>query len=442
MDTSSDEFHRLGLAMREDWDRRAREDASFYVAFYKRDQSEEAFLESGEAIARELVPELNRLKRESPDGAFIRALEIGCGPGRLMLPMSRHVDEIHGVDVSEEMIALAKTRFADVPYAHAHVNNGYDLSGFPDGHFSFVYSFIVFQHIPSAEIVLRYLLETKRVLRPGGVTRFQVRGAAPSRVSESDSETWKGCVLSEDDIVDFARRHYLELVALSGVGTQYMWVTLRKPDVPVSPPELVAVTAARDGSSRVPQRGGGAALSLWLKGVSEGTDLASLCAAVNSKVVRGCYLSSIDAEGRCQMNAILPWDVALGAAEVDLVYRGVVIGKPKTITVEAVELTPRVVAVYDAIDTTLAMASESGGLKILIEEVAEPQKIRFRLGGQDIAEVDAVSTDPSVGQFLYSMLLPENISGEATLSILFDGREIFGGIIRMVIPRRSSCKPE
>ena len=44
-----------------------------------------------------------------------RALEIGCGPGRLMKPMSRHFGEIHGVDVSDEMIARARQNLRDIP---------------------------------------------------------------------------------------------------------------------------------------------------------------------------------------------------------------------------------------------------------------------------------------------------------------------------------------
>ncbi|HTB14403.1 MAG TPA: methyltransferase domain-containing protein [Bryobacteraceae bacterium] len=433
MKAPTQDFQELGAAMRRDWDQRAREDASFYVAFYQREQPEEAFHESGQAIVQELTLELSRLKQESSDKLFIRTLEIGCGPGRLMLPMSLHVDEIHGVDVSEEMVSIAAKRLADVPHAHVRVNNGYDLSAFSDEYFSFVYSFIVFQHIPSAEIVLHYLLETKRVLRPGGVTRFQVRGAPPSRVSESDSATWKGCVLSEEDIVDFARKHYLELVALSGVGTQYMWVTLRKPNSVVSGPTLEAVTGA-DGSSSVPQHGRGAALSLWLRNVSEGTDLTILGATINSQPVRGCYLSAIGPEGGCQMNLILPWDVASGVAEVDLLYKGVVLGKPKTIAIEAIELVPCVVAIHDAIDTTLLMESESGGMKILVENVSDPEQIRFCLGGRNITEVDIVSTNPGLCQFLFSILLPQDLSGQVKISVLAEDRELFAGFVKIAPP--------
>ena len=42
----------------------------------------------------------------------LRALEIGCGPGRLMKPLSRNFGEIHGVDVSDEMVRLAREREA------------------------------------------------------------------------------------------------------------------------------------------------------------------------------------------------------------------------------------------------------------------------------------------------------------------------------------------
>ena len=50
-----------------------------------------------------------------------RALEIGCGPGRLLKPMAEKFGEIHGVDVSDEMIGLARRRLTEIPHAHAHV---------------------------------------------------------------------------------------------------------------------------------------------------------------------------------------------------------------------------------------------------------------------------------------------------------------------------------
>jgi SAM-dependent methyltransferase len=430
----STELHELAAIMRRDWNQRALEDAGFYVAFYRRDQPEDAFHESAQDIVKELYPEILRLKSESPEGAFIRALEVGCGPGRLLLPMSRHVDEIHGVDISEEMISLAARRLQDVPHAHVQVNSGYDLAGFPDDHFSLVYSYIVYQHIPSREIILQYLLETRRVLRPGGVTRFQVRGAPPSRASETDSTTWKGCVITDEEIVDFARNYHMELVALSGEGTQYLWITLKKPAARFPGPTLEAVTAAHDGAPTVAQRGRHSGLSLWVRNASEGTDLTSLSAGINGTPVRGCYLSPIGRNGGCQMNVMLPGDVPPGIAEVSLFHQGVISGPPQNIYVEAVELVPRVVAVYDAVNTTLLLKSDSGGIKVLIEDVSGPETIRFRLGDQIITEVDSVCTNRVLGQFLFSLLLPPSLSGPVRLSVLNKEDELFGEIVEISPP--------
>ena len=95
----------VGARMREDWNARAREDAGYYVAFGRRGSDEaEFFATAGEVINR-LQSEMRRVPL-SQRGDW-RALEIGCGPGRVMRPMSTQFLEIHGVDVSDEMITLA-----------------------------------------------------------------------------------------------------------------------------------------------------------------------------------------------------------------------------------------------------------------------------------------------------------------------------------------------
>ena len=93
-----------------------------------------------------------------------------------MRPMSRHFAEIHGVDVSDEMIALARERLLDIPNAHLHVSDGASLAQFPDETFDFVYSYAVFQHVPSREVISAYMRETHRVLKMGGLARLQFNG--------------------------------------------------------------------------------------------------------------------------------------------------------------------------------------------------------------------------------------------------------------------------
>src|SRR6202035_5718450 len=90
--------------MRADWNERAGIDANYFVAFAQREQDDEEFFGTAADVVRDLESQLKRLRGRDA------ALEIGCGPGRLMRPMSRHFREIHGVDVSEEMVRLARER--------------------------------------------------------------------------------------------------------------------------------------------------------------------------------------------------------------------------------------------------------------------------------------------------------------------------------------------
>ena len=105
--------------MQREWNERAREDAHFYVAFGRREQDPEEFFATAGEIVRSLETELRRL---GPAGEARTALEIGCGPGRLMRPMANHFREIHGVDVSDEMIGRARVNLGCDPLAGVERN--------------------------------------------------------------------------------------------------------------------------------------------------------------------------------------------------------------------------------------------------------------------------------------------------------------------------------
>src|ERR1700720_685608 len=119
----------VSARMREDWNSRAREDAGYYVAFGRRDQDDAGFFATATEVINSLQWELSRVP--AIERGNWRALEIGCGPGRLMRPMSRHFAEIHGVDVSDEMIFQANEKLRDIPWAYAHHASGSDLAPFP-----------------------------------------------------------------------------------------------------------------------------------------------------------------------------------------------------------------------------------------------------------------------------------------------------------------------
>ncbi|HEY2123898.1 MAG TPA: class I SAM-dependent methyltransferase, partial [Chthoniobacterales bacterium] len=292
--------------MRAEWNVRAREDAHFYVAFGRRHQIDADF----EASASDVLPALEQEFHRLPvaHAGARRALEIGCGPGRLLLPMSRYFSEIHGVDVSDEMIGLARERLRDT-HVQVHATSGQDLAIFADEYFDFVYSYIVFQHIPERETVLNYLRESQRVLKPGGVLRCQIRGIAPPPSEMFDHcETWTGCFFTAAEICRFAQEHAFPLVTLSGVDTQYMWTTFRKPEdgappIPVRLPVIKGITATSGSDPRVPNRGRGAAVSLWMEGMPDSASVADFDVLFDEHLQIPCYLSPVSESGGCQYDA-------------------------------------------------------------------------------------------------------------------------------------------
>src|SRR5579864_6067495 len=191
--------HDIAKQMRDDWNQRAREDAYYYVAFGRKGQGDDEFFSTAADVVRTLEQALKRLP--AGDRRTRKALEIGCGPGRLMRPMSWNFGEIHGVDVSDEMVRKAAEKLKSVPNAFPRATAGTDLSVYADDSFDFVYSYAVFQHIPSPEVVFKYLRETRRVLKAGGIMRCQINGL-PKTAKEYT--TWEGARISAAEVAEFA----------------------------------------------------------------------------------------------------------------------------------------------------------------------------------------------------------------------------------------------
>lgn len=101
-----------------------------------------------------------------------RALDFGCGVGRLTQPLGTRFDEVLGIDISSNMVSLAN-RLNTAPNCRFVVNERGDLSLFPDDHFDFVLSLITLQHM-EPKYAKSYLREFMRVLSRGGVLYFGI----------------------------------------------------------------------------------------------------------------------------------------------------------------------------------------------------------------------------------------------------------------------------
>ena len=305
------EVHEL---MRAEWNQRAREDAHYFVAFGRRDQDDEEFFATAADLVRELESELKRLPSGVPL-AQRRALEIGCGPGRLLRPMSRHFGEIHGIDVSDEMVARAREKLRDIPHAHAHHASGSDLALFPANHFDFVYSYAVFQHIPSREVVFSYLRETVRVLKPGGVARLHINGLPKTAKAYT---TWEGVRIGAEEIHAFTREHGVRLLSLTGLETQYMWTTWQKPETTA----IRAICNAFSSEQAVPSGGRLACAALSIENLPAACDLNSLAAFVDDAAGTVCYIGPPGHNGLSQVNVFLPKGVRTGMLPVRVEWQG------------------------------------------------------------------------------------------------------------------------
>ena len=213
-------------AMRREWDERARKNARHYIATLKEEWNDEDFFKSGTEWVNELLSNDLEAICNGRAASDMRVLEIGCGAGRMTLPLSRIFGHVDGVDVSPEMIAQARSALRDHTNIEFHVNNGVDLAMFPNERFDFAVSAIVFQHIPRQAIVENYIRETWRVLRPGSLFKFQVQGYP---IKENEADTWVGVGFSEEQMQAVAARSGYQIRDSRGAGTQYYWLTFRKP---------------------------------------------------------------------------------------------------------------------------------------------------------------------------------------------------------------------
>ena len=94
-----------------------------------------------------------------------RVLDLGCGNGRYFPSFEKKNVEYLGVDSSQELIEIAKSKY---PQAEFKVADALNLP-LPADFFDRIYSIAVFHHIPSKNLRIDFLKEAKRVLKPGGL---------------------------------------------------------------------------------------------------------------------------------------------------------------------------------------------------------------------------------------------------------------------------------
>jgi SAM-dependent methyltransferase len=129
------------------------------------------FLETGEEAIGALLREAARFGLPL---ARTEALDFGCGVGRLTRALAGRFERCLGLDISAPMIDEARSLNADVVNCRFVVHDRPDLAGVGTGSVDLVVSYLVLQHVVSADAKTRYIEEFVRVLRPGGLLVFQL----------------------------------------------------------------------------------------------------------------------------------------------------------------------------------------------------------------------------------------------------------------------------
>lgn len=102
-----------------------------------------------------------------------RALDFGCGAGRLTQALAAHFNNVVGVDIAPSMIDLARDYDRSAGKCAFVLLEGEDLSELEDGSFDFAYTAHVLQHM-HPRYARRYIAEFIRVLRPDGCAFIQM----------------------------------------------------------------------------------------------------------------------------------------------------------------------------------------------------------------------------------------------------------------------------
>jgi SAM-dependent methyltransferase len=124
------------------------------------------FFATGEDEIEQVLATAAQLGRPARRG---RALDFGCGVGRLTRALAQRFEETVGVDVSERMLEQGRRLNADAPnitFAAAEEP--------PAGPFDLAVANLVLQHLPSKALARAYIKRLVEATRPEGLVVFQL----------------------------------------------------------------------------------------------------------------------------------------------------------------------------------------------------------------------------------------------------------------------------
>ncbi len=402
------ELLEFGHVMKRDWNDRARRDAKWFINTLRFQQTDREFDQSGAVeVERLVLADLDTLT-QGRDPKTLRLLEIGCGAGRMTRHLASVFGAVVGVDVSGEMISQAGDRLAGVANVQLHETSGVDFAIFPDESFDVVLSAYVFQHVPSVDVIESNIRDAWRVLKPGGVLKFQTNSITALDFVETEKDTWIGATYTENEIRRFALEEGAKLISLFGAGTQYCWTTIGKSvgrrcgAASKTQPRIEFYGCTADAlNKQIPLGGDLASLTVIASGLDRETaDCNSVIIEVGCHPAMPRYLGPIgrnfedvlrrelgeSLEALTQIEIEVPQGLESGVNQVRLCASGGIFSAPIEVEFyENLPTPPKIGTIMNALDdgTDVYARGEKSKLKILVEglnEAADTGNVRVQFG--------------------------------------------------------------
>lgn len=200
------------------WEQLAKSNPRYYInSDYGKGITEEKFRLSGE---RDTKRHITNDKLIKPGGVFV---EIGCGSGRMTEFIAPSFEEVWGIDISGEMIRLAKERLKDFKNIRFIETDGATIP-IQSNKADVVFSYLVFQHMKDKAIVEKNFSEAYRVLKPEGLFKVRIR------TDELDNmkRWWSGVNYTEETAHEMYNRIGFSLIKLQHVDHYGLWLWLTK----------------------------------------------------------------------------------------------------------------------------------------------------------------------------------------------------------------------
>lgn len=435
--------------MKEDWNRRAVENARWYINTLRLDQSEEEFDRSGrEGIEQWILPQIDLLTQRA-DPRKLRFLEIGCGIGRMTRHLASIFGEVFAVDVSGEMISRAQSRLVGLPNVHLFETSGTDLAPLPDDFFDIIYSIFVFQHVPTKDAIRSTLVDAWRTLRPGGLLHFQTNGVTADSFLSISKNTWVGETYSATDVRELAAQIGADVVSIYGADSLYCFSTLRKPLQDKSMlvgirPVIERVGRADDpATEEIPAAGNDAWLSLVVSGFDPKlADTNRLWVEIDGVKVTPRYAGQMrphyeraltpEAITHLYLEAGIPGAIQPGLRPVRLLTAS---GESSPVVyvkiVEPLPVVTTMISFRNKVDfgTDIEVTGPKSAITICVDGLdrsATADNVLFRIAGRELRPL-FVGYDPNFAGFKVDLQLP---SGSEALSPgRFTGEIVFKGVV-------------